>query len=147
MELNALSPLRHLLARPLDLIIWDDIRQVNQMNQLLHIWRGVLLQERGHFVPPCRDSPPVPPRPLRLNAISMDTRQQILEEVLTEDQIVPAAGLEEEQSTGSEYVVCTVLGHTHSLTLSISTILEKKWFAVLYFNICYLANWVEPALS
>lgn len=93
MKVNGPSPLGHLFARLLDLIIWDDVRQMSQMNQLLHIWGGILLQESGHFVPPCRDCAPVCPLPLRGSAVSVNARQQLLEEVLTEDQTVPAAGL------------------------------------------------------
>lgn len=48
-NLIALSPLRHLLARLLELIILDDVGKVSQMNQLLHIWRRILLKKRGEF--------------------------------------------------------------------------------------------------
>ena len=70
-----------------------------QMNQLLHIWRGVLLQEGGHLVPPCRDGAIVPP--LHGTAVSVNSRQQSLQEVLAENQTVPAAGLEGEQGQRS----------------------------------------------
>lgn len=88
------SPVRHLLARLLELIIWDDVRQMSQMNQLLQIWTGILVQESGHFVPPCRDHAPGPALPLHGSAICINTRQHLLEQVLTEDQSVPAAGLQ-----------------------------------------------------
>lgn len=88
---KALSPLRHLRARLLDFLIWDDIRQMSQMKQLLHVWRWILLQESGHSVSPCGDRPPVPP--LHGSAASVNAGQQLLEEVLTEDQTVPTAGL------------------------------------------------------
>lgn len=94
----SLSPMRHLLARLLDLVIQNGVRQMGQMNQLLRIWRGILLQERGHLVPPRRDRPPAPPSPS--NTVSTDSGQQQLEDVLTEDQTVPAVGLEEEHSLG-----------------------------------------------
>lgn len=96
-NLVALSPLRHLLARLLEPIILDDVGKVSQMNQLLHIWRRILLKERGEFVPPRRDHPPATPLPLAWSSVSINSWQQFLEEVLTEDQTVPATGLQQKQ--------------------------------------------------
>lgn len=66
------------------------------MDQLLCIWRWIRLQEGGHLVPPRRDRPPVP----ALDVVSGDAGQQLLEDVLAQDQAVPAVGLREEQSLG-----------------------------------------------
>lgn len=53
------SPLRHLFPHLLDLIIWDCICQMRQMEQLLHFWRGIVLQKSGQPPSPPRHHPPV----------------------------------------------------------------------------------------
>lgn len=48
---------------------------------------------------PCRSNPPVLPLPLNRTSVSIDPRQQLLEDIVMEDQAVPAAGLSGEKST------------------------------------------------
>lgn len=78
----------HLCARLPDIVVWDDIGQMGQMNELLHVWGRILLEESRQFVLPRRESGPVP-----LGALVSDIGQKLLEEVLAEDQAVPAVGL------------------------------------------------------
>lgn len=86
------SPVRQLLAGLLDLLVWDDVGQVGQVDQLLHERRRIPPQEGQDLVPPRWRGPPVPPLPPRRIHVS-EARQQVLEEVLVEDQAVPPAGL------------------------------------------------------
>lgn len=80
--------MRNLPPRLLDLRVWDGIGHMSQMEQHLHVWRRILLQETRQPLPPRRNgSPP------RRSWIFIDTRQQLLKEVLAEDQMVPAADL------------------------------------------------------
>lgn len=87
------SPLRHLFPHLLDLIIWDCICQMRQMEQLLHFWRGIVLQKSGQPPSPPRHHPPVLLLQLDGGSLFTNTRQELLEEVLAKDQTVPAAGL------------------------------------------------------
>lgn len=90
-------PLRHLLACLLDLLIGDNAGQVSQINQLLFIRGRTFLQEVSYSASPCRKNSPALPLPPRGPSVSINTRQQLLEDIVVEDQTVPAAGLAEEQ--------------------------------------------------
>lgn len=91
------SPLRHLLACLMDFIIRDNTGQMGQMNQLLFFWRRIFLQEIRYSPSPCRNNSPVLPLPPKGSSVSINTRQQLLEDIVMKDQTVPAAGLSEEQ--------------------------------------------------
>lgn len=96
-EMRLRSPLGHPLARLMDLLIGDNAGEVSQVNQFPFVWGRMFGQERRYSLSPGGNRCPVLPLPPEGTGVSIDAGQKFLEDVLMEDQAVPAAGLSEDK--------------------------------------------------